>query len=50
MTSLRVSEPTPTPSMSWRKPMFLTEKTEKNRQLEPFYDNISLGKVVQNDL
>ena len=29
---------------------FLTEKTEENRQLEPFNGNISLVKVVQNDL
>ena len=29
--------------------MFLTEKTEENRQLEPFNGNISLVKVVQND-
>ena len=30
--------------------MFLTEKTEENRQLERIYGNISLVKVVQNDL
>ena len=30
--------------------MFLTEKTEKNRHLETFYGDISLEKVVQNDL
>ena len=29
--------------------MFLTEKTEENRQLERIYGNISLVKVVQND-
>ena len=46
----KVSNPVPTPSMSWRNPMFLTEKSEENRQLEPFYGNISLVKVVQNDL
>ena len=28
--------------------MFLTEKSEENRQLERFYGNISLVKVVQN--
>ena len=49
-SSRKVSEPTLTPPMSWRKPMFLTEKTEQNRQLEPFYGNISLVKVVKDDL
>ena len=29
---------------------FLTEKTEENRQFEWFYVNISVVKVVQNDL
>ena len=45
----KVSKPVPTPSMSWRNPMFLTEKSEENRQLERFHGNISLVKVVQND-
>ena len=30
--------------------MFLREKTEENGQLETFYGDISLEKVVQNDL
>ena len=29
---------------------FLTEKSDQNRQLEGFYDNISLIKVLLNDL
>ena len=29
--------------------MFLMEKSEENRQLDGFFDNISLVKVVQND-
>ena len=46
----KVSEPTPTPPMSWWTPMFLTEKTEENGHLERFYGNVCLRKVVQNDL
>ena len=46
--TLQLCNPT-SRSMSWWKPMFLTEKTEENRQLERIYGNISLGKVVQND-
>ena len=46
----KVSEPTPTPPMSWRAAMFLMEKTEENGQIERFYSNISLVKVAQNDL
>ena len=46
--TLQLCDPT-SRSMSWWKPMFLTEKTEENRQLERTYGNISLGKVVQND-
>ena len=29
---------------------FLMEKSEENRQLDGFFDNISLVKVVQNNL
>ena len=46
----KVSKPTLTPAMSWRNPMFLTEKTEDNGQLERFSGINSFGKVVQNDL
>ena len=48
-SSWKVSKPALTSSLSWWKPMFLTEKTEENRQLERIYGNISLVKVVQND-
>ena len=48
-SSWKVSKPALTSSMSWWKPMFLTEKTEENRQLERIYGKILLVKVVQND-
>ena len=49
-SSLKVSELTSTPPMSWWTAMFLTEKTEENGHLEQFYGNVCLRKVLQNDL
>ena len=49
-SSLKVSELTSTPPMSWWTAMFLTEKTEENGHLERFYGNVCLRKVLQNDL
>ena len=48
-SSWKVSKPALTSSLSLWNPMFLTEKTEENRQLELIYGKMSLVKVPQND-